>query len=1023
MAILKKQPTKKCDSSGNVINIIAHEKEKVHEGENVKSENTDFDNDNNLEFKLIDVSDNTSEIQIKSEINKKNISTTSIQEIKSKDPLEILNGDLTKTNILEKIQITVTDLADFKKTNKEYLHLNAQLKDDKKAKPIKNNDPENYKCDPCGKIFYRKSAWNNHNQTFHQKLKEKCDYCSELFSTKIEVDDHIKKFHERDSYFVEEKKQIDCDLCERSFPSEKGLIFHKNNFHTGHFPCGLCNYAFKNRVLLEVHLEKMHKNTESSDLTEKNNATKSKKDWNYICDFCNLSFNSEATIRDHVKKIHDIEDGRKYKKWKFMCELCDFTSNSEVKLGVHLINVHRENRKSICNSCDKSFFTFSGLKNHIKTIHEGQKKLVQKCDSCKKSYSTEAELKQHIKDIHKGKNDLQKCDSEEKSYSTEAKLKKHIKNIHEGKKKLLQKCDSCEKSFPTEAKLKKHIKNTHEGKNDLQKCDIKNIHEEQNDSQKSSLTEKSHSTEAKFKRKIKNIHEEGKKVLVLNKCGLCTEIFSSAIELTNHIKSIHNLFNHKEKPRNFICDFCGNSFTLDEELKTHISTEHSTTKIKSEFEKVKKEYKCEFCFQLFKQKKKFKIHVKSTHREGKKFKCELCGKNTFWSKILLMKHTRKIHKGHKKNKCKLCPEFFPRSGLLKNHMKSVHGKENCDICDKFYDVYHLKKHIKIVHEGKNPKDEEFRFKCESCDKSFASAQRLKGHYQCVHEGKTSKCDLCDKILGEYPLKHHIRQVHIDKKLKCEFCENETTFPTVRILRKHVHSVHKGYKKHRCNKCGKCFIKLEEVQEHIQSVHDGDKKHRCDICDKPLGTIYQLKRHIKIIHEGIKSSKDFKCDSCEKSFVAHQQLRWHIQKVHEGKINKCDTCGKIYSFPSTLKQHIRLVHEGQKNKELHDHETCDESFLTAAEAREHIQKYHILNRNRNGTIVGPFSNSNESKASKKVENKKKPSLQDPTIKNTNYIRKRKPINFTMADLEADQEKNDDEEYDFEHDLHENPQWSF
>ena len=103
MAILKKQPTKKCDSSGNVINIIAHDKEKVHEGENVKSENTDFDNDNNLEFKLIDVSDNTSEIQIKSEINKKNISTTSIQEIKSKDPLEILNGDLTKTNILEKI--------------------------------------------------------------------------------------------------------------------------------------------------------------------------------------------------------------------------------------------------------------------------------------------------------------------------------------------------------------------------------------------------------------------------------------------------------------------------------------------------------------------------------------------------------------------------------------------------------------------------------------------------------------------------------------------------------------------------------------------------------------------------------------------------------------------------------------------------------------------------------------------------------------------------------------------------------
>ena len=59
--------------------------------------------------------------------------------------------------------------------------------------------------------------------------------------------------------------------------------------------------------------------------------------------------------------------------------------------------------------------------------------------------------------------------------------------------------------------------------------------------------------------------------------------------------------------------------------------------------------------------------------------------------------------------------------------------------------------------------------------------------------------------------------------------------------------------------------------------------------------------------------------------------------------KCDFCGKTYFFPSSLKQHICLVHEGQKiNKKLHEHKTCDESFLTAAEAREHIQKYHILN---------------------------------------------------------------------------------
>ena len=179
----------------------------------------------------------------------------------------------------------------------------------------------------------------------------------------------------------------------------------------------------------------------------------------------------------------------------------------------------------------------------------------------------------------------------------------------------------------------------------------------------------------------------------------------------------------------------------------------------------------------------------------------------------------------------------------------------------------------------------------------------------------------------------------------------------------------------------------------------------------MSTIYQLKRHIKIIHEGIKCSKDFKCESCTKSFASAQELHWHIKNIHEGIKNKSNLCSKSYSYLSTLKQHIRLVHEKRrKNIVLHDHETCDESFLTAAEAREHIQKYHILKRTKKRTVVGLFSN--EIKALKVEKNKL---LQDSTMKTSNYIRKRKPINFTMADLEADQERDIDDEYDFEQDL--------
>ena len=55
------------------------------------------------------------------------------------------------------------------------------------------------------------------------------------------------------------KEQHDCNLCGKSFPSETALIIHKNNFHTGNFSCHLCKYAFKNLVLLEAHIGKIHK--------------------------------------------------------------------------------------------------------------------------------------------------------------------------------------------------------------------------------------------------------------------------------------------------------------------------------------------------------------------------------------------------------------------------------------------------------------------------------------------------------------------------------------------------------------------------------------------------------------------------------------------------------------------------------------------------------------------------------------------------------------------------------------------
>ena len=57
------------------------------------------------------------------------------------------------------------------------------------------------------------------------------------------------------------------------------------------------------------------------------------------------------------------------------------------------------------------------------------------------------------------------------------------------------------------------------------------------------------------------------------------------------------------------------------------------------------------------------------------------------------------------------------------------------------------------------------YKCESCGKSFSTAQYLKMHIHTIHEGhKDYKCESCGKSFSQAGnLKTHIKRAHIGKK--------------------------------------------------------------------------------------------------------------------------------------------------------------------------------------------------------------------------------------------------------------------
>ena len=107
--------------------------------------------------------------------------------------------------------------------------------------------------------------------------------------------------------------------------------------------------------------------------------------------------------------------------------------------------------------------------------------------------------------------------------------------------------------------------------------------------------------------------------------------------------------------------------------------------------------------------------------------------------------------------------------FYRSHMVDVHSMtelgHKCNLCDKYFGMIgRLRDHLKFDHEqGK-------QFKCDECNKIFASAQFLNNHTKKVHD-KLSKCKECNKLfLFKYRLRFHMKEVHEKiKTFECDLC--------------------------------------------------------------------------------------------------------------------------------------------------------------------------------------------------------------------------------------------------------------
>ena len=134
-------------------------------------------------------------------------------------------------------------------------------------------------------------------------------------------------------------------------------------------------------------------------------------------------------------------------------------------------------------------------------------------------------------------------------------------------------------------------------------------------------------------------------------------------------------------------------------------------------------FTCEYCGKIFKGKERayqFYYHRNREHTHEMTFKCDICSKEFWGDRELLMHRTQHKDQGHV---CHICGQKFNASKNLKVHLL-IHAPTRehvCQYCDKpFRRKDHLTVHERI-HTGIRP------YQCQWCDSGYPQKHQLKLH--------------------------------------------------------------------------------------------------------------------------------------------------------------------------------------------------------------------------------------------------------------------------------------------------------
>jgi len=166
------------------------------------------------------------------------------------------------------------------------------------------------------------------------KMSFTCKNCKETFrvNSKEEMRVHYIEAHG--------KSPVDCDVCQKLFPSKMQLEEHKKAKHN--YPCLFpsCGRILAKPIYLEQHMKSNHGDGNQ-----------------FKCELCpEFAFDTEKSYQQHVKEIHEANANIR------KCPVCQYKATGDDDLAKHS-EIHVPQK---CNDCGENFPTRGSLDKHRK---------------------------------------------------------------------------------------------------------------------------------------------------------------------------------------------------------------------------------------------------------------------------------------------------------------------------------------------------------------------------------------------------------------------------------------------------------------------------------------------------------------------------------------------------------------------------------------------------------------------------------------------------------------------------------